>query len=238
MPKSAYQEHKDTEVLAQAATQAALSANWQEAAKINQKILHTTADNIEALNRLARAYCCLGQFTKAQKTYRKVLDLDPYNIIARKNLDRISKTNGATITKGSGLSASPSASSQIPTVNVAKLFLFEPGKTKIISLLNVAPPTTLGLLNTGELVLINPKSHAVTITTQNGIYLGALPDDLAHKLIAFVGGGNIYEAYVKSATTKNLTILIRETYRSEKFTNQPSFQTNITSNYSEEQTEA
>ena len=230
MPQTATskQNRDDPNSLAQAATDAALSSNWQEAAKINRKILSTQTDDVEALNRLARAYSCLGEIGKAQKTYKKVLGIDPYNIIAHKNLERFSKS--ATITKGSGLT--PAAPLQTNgSTDISKLFLFEPGKTKIINLLNTAPPATLALLNPCEELIINPKSHSVTITDRNGTYLGALPDDLAHKLIAMIGGGNKYEAYVKSVTSKNLTIVIREVFRAEKFINQPSFQTNITSTY-------
>lgn len=214
-----WQGIKDTELLAQLATDAALSANWQEAAKINQKILRTKNDNVEALNKLARALTFLGEPQKAQKIYKKVLALDAYNIIARKNLEKITESNG---TNGHQNNATLT-----PTLNLPSLFVFEPGKTKIINLLNVAQPSTLVVLVPGEEVVINAKNHAVTITKSDGTYLGALPDDLAHRLISFIAGGNKYQAYVKNASAKTLVIFIREVYRSEKFTNQPSFQANF-----------
>ena len=55
------------------------------------------------------------------------------------------------------------------------------------------------------------------------INCGALPDDLAHKLISYIDGGNKYETYVMCTTTKMLSIFIKEVYKSEKFVNQPSF---------------
>jgi hypothetical protein len=106
---------------------------------------------------------------------------------------------------------------------MSDIFLFEPGKTKIINLLNLAPPSVLAGLNCADQVSILPKNHAVSITAQDGTYLGALPDDLAHRLITFIKEGNKYEAYVKYATIKTLTVFIRETERSQKFSNQPSF---------------
>ena len=212
---SKWQDEQDPSTLAQIAAQLALDCNWQEAIQINQKILKVNNEDLEALNRLARAQVCSGEIEKAKKTYKKVVELDPYNIIANKNLSKInftdSQTNGQNkkVTLGS---------------NLTSLFLSEPGKTKVLSLLNLAPPNVLSVLNYGEEVRLNPKSHAVTVATTEGVYLGALPDDIAHKLIAFIEGGNKYEAYVKSVSPKNLTIFIRETERSEKFTNQPSFQ--------------
>jgi tetratricopeptide (TPR) repeat protein len=221
-----WQKINDSEILAHLAAEAALAANWQEAAKINQRILTLAQDDVEALNRLARAMCCLGEITKAQKLYKKVLEIDPYNIIARKNLDKVSLQNGAFGTNSQKFAS---------TANMSTLFLSEPGKTKVINLLNLAPPNILSVLSYGENLTIKPKNHAVAITTQEVVYLGALPDDLAHKLIAFITGGNTYEAYVKAVSPKVLTIFIRETLRSARFTNQPSFQASQISYFDSEE---
>lgn len=204
------------ETLARQAIEAAISLNWDDAVKLNQKILSLTRNDVEALNRLARAHWCLGGKEEAQKLYLQVLEIDPYNIIARKNLDKITKSNNND-------SAVTNHQSGNGHLNLAKLFLFEPGKTKIISLLNLAPPTVLASLNCGDFVLINPKNHSVTITNVEKVYLGALPDDLAHRLIAFIAGGNKYDAYIKNASPKTLVIFIREVYRAPKFVSQPSF---------------
>lgn len=224
---SNWQDEQDPQILALLAAQAALDCNWQDAIKINEKILKDQQADVEALNRLARAQVCTGRMEKAQKTYKKVLEIDPYNIIANKNLNKI---NISTSNKANGQSKS-----FIPNHNLNSLLLSEPGKTKVISLLNLAPPNVLALLDYGEPLRINPKSHAITITTGEGVYLGALPDDIAHKLISFIGGGNKYEAYVKSVTPKSLTIFIRETERSQKFINQPSFQQNPISYFDTEE---
>lgn len=213
----------DCEILARLATSAALSANWQEAAKINQKILTFIQNDVEALNRLARAFACLGHAQKAVKLYKKALEIDPYNTIARKNLDKITKADGNSNGKSATITSGPGTSSSL---NPTSLFLFEPGKTKVVTLLNIAQPSVLSTLTSGEKLVINPKNHSVTIASSAGVYLGALPDDLAHRLLGFIAGGNIYEAYVKSATPKSLSVVIRETFRSPKFVNQPSFQAN------------
>lgn len=213
---SKWQDEQDPQTLAQIAAQAALDCNWQEAILINQKILKENEQDVEALNRLARAQVCTGEIEKAHKTYKKVLEFDPYNIIANKNLSKIT-----SITSGKANGQSKNITFNH---NLSSLFLSEPGKTKVINLLNLAPANILSVLNYGEEVRLNPKSHSVTVTTTEGVYLGALPDDIAHKLISFISGGNKYEVYVKSVSPKNLTIFIREIERSEKFTNQPSFQ--------------
>lgn len=209
--------------LATAAIAAALESNWQEAATLNEKILKHNKDNVEALNRLARAQICMGNIAKAQKTYKKVLGIDPYNIIALKNIEKLTKTDfqKAVETNGSTQSAGGSNTAHI---KLSQVFLYEPGKTKLVNLLNLAPPSVLATLNCGDQVKLNPKNHSITVISDNGTYLGAFPDDLAHRLLSLISGGNQYVAYVKSATLKLLTIFIKETERSTKFANQPSFQ--------------
>ena len=50
----------------------------------------------------------------------------------------------------------------------------------------------------GEEVVLKTKKHAVEIRTPTDIYLGALPDDIACRLIKFIGGGNTYGVHIKS----------------------------------------
>ena len=207
--------------LAQQAISAALCANWLQAVKLNEKIIGINNQDVEALNRLSRSLSCLGNITKAQKMYKKVLVIDPYNIIALKNIEKLSKINSSSV-NGNGISAQIIPNTDF---NLSKVFLDEPGKTKIVSLLNLASPMTIAYLNCGDRLNINPKNHSITVTNQSGTYLGAFPDDLAHRLLAFIAGGNVYEAFVKSATSKSITIFVRETVRSPKFGNQPTFQT-------------
>lgn len=213
------QSQNDPELLTQMAINAALNSNWSEAAKINQQILNLEENNIEAMNRLAKAFLCEGNIEKAQKTYKKVLELDAYNIIARKNMDKISKLVTAN---GNGKSNGHRVTETVH-INLTTVFLTEPGKTKTINLLNLASPAVLASLNCGDRLTIQPKKHSITIATQEGIYLGVLPDDLSFKMLGLISGGNKYEAFVKFATTKALTIFLREVERSSRFANQPSF---------------
>lgn len=206
--------------LAREAIDAASSLDWKKAVELNKHILTLTKDDVEAINRLARAQVCLGKRKDAEKLYKQALLIDPYNIIAKKNLEKISKSNGA----GSVKPPDSASAGHLQTLNLGSLFLFEPGKTKLVNLLNLAPPAVIANLNCGDEVLISAKSHSISITNLDKIYLGALPDDLAHRLITFIAGGNKYDAFVKNATPKVLSIFIREIFRSARFASQPSFQ--------------
>src|SRR5579859_7316732 len=74
--------------LAQEAIKAAISCNWENAITLNSQILKLDPDNVDALNRIARAYAENGDVVKAQKATEKALKIDPANLIANKCLTK------------------------------------------------------------------------------------------------------------------------------------------------------
>jgi len=199
--------------LYQLAIDAALDLRWEEALKINKKIIKLEPQNIDALNRQAKAYMELGKTSLAKKSYAEVLKVDPYNPIALKNLKIMKsfKPNGQNLFPCNQTKLSPS------------LFLQEPGKTKIVNLIKVAEPQKLSQAFCGMKVEMAVKNRKITIIDPNGNYLGVLPDDINHHLIRLFKGGNKYDLFVKSIRVNNLSIIIKETFRSKRFKNQPSF---------------
>ncbi len=196
------------------AVSAALNNNWQEAIKLNLSILKENPDNVEALNRLARAYKENGEIKLALKNYRKVLVLDRFNPIAQKNLKL--------------LESSPRIPKRSPEGNgqnhcQPQMFLEEPGKTKVVSLVNLAPSSVLLPLCSGDQTSLAIKRRTVIVADGSGAYLGALPDDLSTKLIRRILGGNRYEVYVKTVSKNCLSVLIKEVFRAPRFKNQPTF---------------
>lgn len=206
----------DNELTA-AAIQAALSRNWKKAISLNKEILSKNPTDIDSLNRLAWAYSELGQFSAAKKTYQQVIKIDKYNQIAIRNLKKITKNTN-----------NHNNSNQLLNPEV---FLSEPGRTKLINLVNVTTPQVLTSVVSGQKVKMVCKKHSVIITTEDNVYLGALPDDISHFIISLSTAGNKYEIFVKSATTNSIQVLIRETHRAKKFVNQPSFLDQISKNY-------
>ena len=192
---------------------AALENRWNDALKLNKKIIRTDPQNIEALNRLARVYMELGRFNLAKKYYSETLKFDPYNPIALKNLKIIKafKVDGQT-----------------PVGNGAnklsyQLFLQEPGKSKIVNLLKVAEPQKLSQTFCGMKVEVILKNRKIIVVDSKECYLGVLPDDISHHLIRLLKGGNKYEFFIKSIRVNGLAVLIKEIFRSKRFKNQPSF---------------
>lgn len=195
--------------LAQKAISLALMGSWKEAVIVNKNILSDSPNDIDALNRLARAQAELGQLTQAKKSAGKVLKLDPFNTIAAKSLK-----------KWKGLKRGESQKSSILP---AQLFLEEPGRTRIVDLLNCADEKTLAKMDAGDEVLINPRSHRISVLSQQGRYLGRLPDDLSARLRKLISHGYQYRIFIKSQEPRDIKIFVREVKRPKEFSDLNSF---------------
>ncbi|MEN9407951.1 MAG: hypothetical protein RLZZ455_1167 [Candidatus Parcubacteria bacterium] len=200
------------------AIQTALNGDWQNAIELNTQILKETPEDIDALNRIGFAYASMGNLKLAKSSYQKVLALDAQNPIALKNLKKLSGHDGKTIPT-------------ISFVQMNNIFIEEPGKTKVIELLNVADQKAIGKLRCGETIALQVKRMRLFVLDQEKQYIGMLPDDLSKRLIKFINGGNHYEAYVKTVNNHKVAIFIKETKRAARFRNQPSFATSDKSRF-------
>lgn len=208
--------------LVKEALTAALNCRWEEALEINQRIIKVLPNNSECLNRLAKSFFELGKYAQAKKIYNQVLDIDPYNTIAQKNIKKISSfkkslMDSQSTKNGHGLI------NQHQGFLSPSLFLEEPGVTKIVGLVKVAEPQKLLTLSPGSVVNLITKKRGISVVDSYNQYLGALPDDSAHHLLKLIQGGNKYQVIIKSVKNNGLAILIREVFRSKKFRNQASF---------------
>ncbi len=201
------------------AIDAALNCNWEKAENLNKQIIKDEPKNVACLNRLARALFELGKYQQAKKIYQIVLELDPYNSIAQKNLKKAA-TFKKNVLKTDGMGKQLNAQT---TVISPALFLEEAGVTKIVNLIKVAEPQRLSRLYPGWTVKLVTKNRGISVTDENDNYLGVLADDTSHLLLKLIKGGNKYAALIKSVKPNGVTLLIRETFRSKKFRNQPSF---------------
>lgn len=195
--------------LAQQAILSALSCEWEKAVIINKEIIKDHPTDVDALNRLARAYSELGKFNLAKKTARKVTKIDPFNTIALKSLSKWKNLH-----KGKVYSSTPTR---------AHTFLEEPGKTKIVCLLHLGSTGILANLDAGDEVNLNTHSHRVSVNTTNGKYIGRLPDNLSSRLRKLIKMGNEYQAFIKSTTCDEVKVFIKELKKSPKLADIPSF---------------
>ena len=192
---------KDITSLAQKAIKLALDGKWQEAVDLNLKICKIKPNDIYALLRLAKASTNLNNISDAKKYYLKVLRIDKYNPIAKRNLNRLKNIKNGSLKRNS----SPQTA----------VFLEEPGKTKSLYLIRLAGEEKLASLEVGEplQLVINPKSISVN---KNRDHLGKLPDDLAFRLLHLIKKGNKYQAYVMSVEKNKLKIFLQEIFKSRR----------------------
>jgi tetratricopeptide (TPR) repeat protein len=199
------------EDLAQKAVSAALSGNWEEAVRLNEELVSNNPNDIDALNRLAKAFAESGKIDSAKKTSKKVLELDPFNTIASK-----------CVNKWSGIGNGHNARS----VNLlTEDFIEEPGRTKIVTLMHVGPQQLLNTLDSGDEVKLNPHGHRLSVVTSDGKYVGKLPDDIAARLKSMIKMGNAYSAVIKSISDDQVKVFVRETQSCTQLADVPSFPT-------------
>lgn len=198
------------EDLTRKAINLALKYQWKDAIKVNKLILKEDNLNIEALNRLARAYLEIEDIKRAINISKKVLKIEPSNKIAEKSIEKCKrfKTN---VNLGSE-----------QNIN-ASVFLEEVGKTKLINLINLGSPKNISKLYSGNEVKLLTHSHRASITTNDGTYIGRLPDDLSARIKSLVNGGNIYKVFIKSACLSDIKIFIKEIKRGKDLQNIMSF---------------
>lgn len=206
----------DLQLLTQKAVDAALKRQWDSAISINTQLLTVDTQNVDALNRIGFAYLNNGDTKEAKKMFTKVKTIDPYNQIATKNLKKIETLGEGNHTK------------LLQSQTVSPLsFLEDPGKTKLVECVNVAPVKLLSQAHCGQEVYLKSKNHSVEIRDAENTYLAALPDDISFRMLKLIEGGNTYQVIIKSLYKSTMTVLIRELSRGKKFASQPSFITNI-----------
>ena len=189
---------------------AALAGNWAEAIKLNLELLKMDAKDSEAMNRLAQAYKSSGNIKKALQTYQKTLSIDRFNTIANRNIIALKNYH----VRGNVIAE--------PPPNTA-ICLEEPGKTKLVSLVNIAPASKILNVSPMQRLQLEIKRKSIFITDSGKTYLGALPDDLSFRLIRFIQAGYKYECFAKSVEKNCIIILVREYERSKRLNNQPTF---------------
>src|SRR6478672_667077 len=76
-------------VLPEKAIALAMQNRWAEAADVNRKIIELYPNDADAYNRLGKALLEMGRYRDALGTYKKAIELDPNNMIAKKNVERL-----------------------------------------------------------------------------------------------------------------------------------------------------
>ncbi len=81
--------------LSEEAVELAMRGRWEEAVVVNKDIIERFPGDVSAYNRLGKAELELGELSQAKEAYSKALQIEPTNIIAKKNIARLSGIAGA-----------------------------------------------------------------------------------------------------------------------------------------------
>lgn len=178
----------------------AVQGLWEEAIRANKAILEVCPDDIETHNRLGRAYMEVGDHVSARAEYERSLQLDPYNNIAKKNLNRLSEIEAI-------------GPKEDRHKILADVFVEETSKSRIMNLVNLAPREVTAHLSPGEPVLLETSGQKLVANNQAGQYLGEVDPKFGLRLAKLIVGGNRYSGAISSLGNGELKVLIREVYQ-------------------------
>ena len=85
----AYQEEEQARLIRQRSKQAialAMEGRWREAVATNKSLIESFPNDVDAYNRLGRAYMEVGEYTQAREAYTRAVELDPYNAVSYTHL--------------------------------------------------------------------------------------------------------------------------------------------------------
>ncbi|MCK4331936.1 MAG: tetratricopeptide repeat protein [Dehalococcoidia bacterium] len=180
----------------------AMQSRWQEAVAVNQSIVESFPTDIDAYNRLGRAFIELGDFARAKEAYGRALELDSNNVIAERNLHRLSLL----------------PESQMPVKEERRevapnLFIGDMGKSGVVNLQSLAPQEVLARMTAGNQVYLEVRGQQLVVQNEGGEYLGRVDPQYGFRLAKLIEGGNQYTAALVSLDNDRAKVLIREVFQ-------------------------
>ena len=191
----------------------ARQSKWEEAVEVNERLIQAFPNDAEALNRLGKALTELGRYADAVDAYEKALAADPTNTIAQKNVarHRTLKDEGAT---------PPVQQKYDPA-----LFIEEPGKTAVTTLVNVASSELLAPMAAGDQLSLHVDGSIIEVHDLRDQVIGQLEPKITLRLLSLVTTGNEYAAAITAIDDHQVRVIIRETYQHPDNASKVSFPT-------------
>jgi hypothetical protein len=213
-------DRADLERHAKKAVGLALQGQWREAVAANKSILERFPDDVETCNRLGRALMEIGEYSEARKTYERTLELDGFNSIAKKNLNRLSLM-GKRAAKASARKAG-TRKADVRKV-VADIFVEETGRAKVVKLVSLAAREVVAKMAPGEEVAPYVEGQRLLVKNKEGDCLGEVEPKYGARLAKLAKAGNRYIAAVHSLSDKEMKVIVREVYQHPSQAGRPSF---------------
>ena len=184
----------------------AMEGKWQDAITLNLQILEHYPQDVDAYNRLGKAYLKLGQYQLAKEAYENTLGIDKYNIIAEKNVKRLSMMSEEDM--------QIAASAENPNEGLKpQAFIEEIGKSGMVALINPAPASVLAKVEAGDEVTLSAQDNNLIVENKRGEYLGTVAPATGRRLLRLLSGGNRYSSTVVGSSDNYISVMIREIYQ-------------------------
>jgi len=193
------------------AIQLALESRWSEALAVNQALLERHGPDEDGYNRIGKALTELGRLPEAIDAYSATLKLNPLNLIAQKNVRK--------------LSAAVEAKEHVSGAKQAidpELFTEEPGKSALTVLSTRGQAASVSVAP-GDVVELVPDGTVLRARTARGVALGDVEAKLARRLLPLIATGNRYTAAVARVEDERIEIIIREDHQSPENARKSSF---------------
>ena len=180
----------------------ALQGQWEEAIAVNKAIVESSPTDVDAYNRLGRAYMETGDYKHAKEAYSRTLQIDAYNTIAKKNLERLAYAREGGKTKvAHKVGVKP------------QQFIEEVGKAGTVALTQIASREILAALVAGDAVKLKVDNGHLVVQNSQGNNIGVVDPRHGQRLVRLMKGGNRYAAVVSSSTSNAVSVLIREEFQ-------------------------
>jgi len=142
------------------------------------------------------------------------LKIDPPNMIARQNLQRLEQLRSHEI------EVKPRNRQLAPRTSV---FIQEVGKTWVDELIHPASAEVMAEVWSGEALTLEVSGGRLIVKRSDGIYLGEIDQRTATRAIELMAGGNTYEIYALGSSSAGMRIILRESYRNPSQADRVSF---------------
>ena len=190
----------------------ALESRWAEALAVNQALVERHGADEDTLNRIGKALTELGQREEALASYSSSLQLNPLNLIAQKNVRKLTAM----------LESKSTAAGSAAAIDV-ELFTEEPGKSAHHraqrTLASRRPSRSLRETSSSSTARgrrCGPRPHAGSRSARS------TPRSLAG-WCPLMETGNRYSAAVARLEDERVEIILRETYQAAENARKSSF---------------
>jgi len=189
----------------------ALESRWADALSVNQALVERHGPDEDTLNRIGKALTELGQREEALASYSSSLQINPLNLIAQKNVRKLTAM----------LESKSTASGSAAAIDV-ELFTEEPGKSAITVLSAPSKSATVSIAP-GDVVELYREGSTLRAQTSRGVSLGEVDTKIARRLVPLMETGNRYSAAVARVDDQEIEVIIREVFQSPENVGKSSF---------------